>query len=140
MWTCIKCQQPVDDQLTVCPHCGAPRSAGRFSKGIQPGQTPMAQYTPDYSHIRAGRGFMAFGALLTLLIPAVVLLLAIVTRKNWTGQIYQLMHPEALDDTKASIIYWICAAAGMLLATLPGLGMVGLGKTLRRLGRIEDRL
>ena len=144
MWTCIKCRQSVEDQYAVCPHCGAARSAGRFSRGIQPGQTPRAQYTPDYAPVRAGHGFMAFGTLLTLLIPAAVILLAVISRKHWVAQIYRCLYPDALgaelSHFKSNLIYWLLAAAAALTGTLPGLFTLGIGKVLRRLGRIEDRL
>lgn len=144
MWTCVRCKQSVDDQLAVCPHCGAARSAGRFSKDIQPKQIPQAQYTPDFAHVRAGRGYTVFGTLLAVLLPAVVLLAAILCRNGWIGALYHLLNPEAtmaeLNDGKANLLYWALTAAAILLASLPGLWTVGLGKALRRLNRMEELL
>ena len=144
MWTCVKCHQSVDDQYTACPHCGAARSAGRFSRGVQPRQTPMAQYTPDRSPIRAGRGYMVFGSLLTVLIPAALLLLAMIFRKSLLPDIYRYLYPEEvgieLSNFKSNLLYWILAGAAALTGTLPGLWTVGIGKALRRLARLEERL
>ena len=144
MWTCVKCHQSVEDQYSVCPHCGAARSAGRFSRGVQPGQTPKAQYLPDYAPIRAGRGFMFIGTLLAFLIPAVIVLLAAISRKRWVAEIYRFLYPEelgvALSNFKSNLLYWIMAAAAALAGMLPGLWTVGIGKILRRLGKLEDRL
>ena len=33
MWTCIKCNAVNEDTYTICPKCGAARSAGRFGSG-----------------------------------------------------------------------------------------------------------
>lgn len=144
MWTCSKCRQSNDDRSTICAHCGAARSAGRFSQGVQPRQTPMAQYTPSGSPSRAGTGYMLFGALLTVLIPVALLLLSIFTRKHWIQELYLAMNPSAsgipLDDFKTNLIYWCASAVCMLAATLPGLWTIGIGKALRRLARVEDRL
>ncbi len=144
MWTCIKCRQTVDDQYAVCPHCGAARSAGRFSRGIQPGQTPRAQYLPEGAPVRAGRGYILFGMLLTLLIPALILFLSIVCRKYLQDELSLILHPNvlniAVDNWKIKLVYWLCAAACILLSALPGLWTIGIGTALRRLGRIEEKL
>lgn len=144
MWTCVKCHQNVEEQYSVCPHCGAARSAGRFSRGIQPRQTPGAQYMPDHAPVRAGRGFMAFGTLLALLVPSAVVLLAIISRKHWVAGIYQFLYPEELgaelSNFKANLLYWFIAAAAVLAGILPGIWTIGMGKILRRLSRMEDKL
>lgn len=144
MWTCVKCHQSVDDRLAVCPHCGAARSAGRFSKEIQPQQIPQAQYTPDFDHVRAGRGFMLFGAVLAVLLPAVVVFAAVLCRNGWLAELYHLLYPDAamaeLGDLKTNLLYWALAVAAALLASLPGLWTAGLGKALRRLNRMEELL
>ena len=144
MWTCVRCKQSVDDRLAVCPHCGAARSAGRFSKEIQPQQTPQAQYTPDFAHVRSGRGLMVFGAILTVVLPAVALTVAVLCRKGWIGELYRLLNPEALAagpiDIKTNLLYWVLTAAAALLSSLPGVWTLGLGKALRRLGRMEELL
>ena len=144
MWTCVKCHQNVNDHLAVCPHCGAARSAGRFSKEIQPQQTPQALYTPDFEHVRAGRGFMLFGAFLAVLLPSVVILAALLCKNSWIGSLYSLLTPEAvmaeLGDVRTNILYWALAVAAALLSSLPGLWTVGLGKALRRLNRMEELL
>ena len=144
MWTCVRCKQTVDDRLAVCPHCGAARSAGRFSKEIQPQQTPQAQYAPDFGHVRAGRGFMIFGAILAVLLPAVAILAAILCRNGWIGELYRLMNPDAaiaeLSDGKTNLLYWALTIAAALLSSLPGIWTMGLGKALRRLHRMEELL
>ena len=144
MWTCVRCKQNVDDRLSVCPHCGAARSAGRFRKDIQPQQIPQAQYTPDFDHVRAGRGFMVWGTLLSILLPAITLLAAALCRGGWIGNLYMLLNPDAIaaesGDLKTNLLYWALAAAAALLASLPGLWTIGLGKALRRLNRMEELL
>lgn len=144
MWTCVKCNHAVDDRLAVCPHCGASRSAGRFSREIQPRQTPQAQYIPDFAHVRAGKGFMLFGTALAVLLPIVILATAVLCRRGWIGGLYQALNPDALTaeapDTKANVLYWLLSACAAALSSLPGLWTVGLGRMLRRLGRMEELL
>ena len=140
MWTCVKCRQSVDDQYAGCPHCGAARSAGRFSRGVQPGQTPKADYSPEYARVRAGRGFLILGALLMLLIPAAVILIAVIGRKQWISDIYRFLYPSELgvetNSFKANLLYWLIAAVASLAGTLPGAWTIGIGKILRKLGRM----
>lgn len=144
MWTCVKCGQTVDDSQTVCPHCGASRSAGRFSRGIQARQTPRAQYVPEAAPVKAGRGFLILGSLLALLLPTLTIALAVILRHDLTGQIYHALHPDELtivnSDTAANVLYWALAAGAALLSALPGIGTAGIGKMLRRLARIEQNL
>lgn len=144
MWTCVKCHQDVEDQYAVCPHCGASRSAGRFSRGVQPRQIPRAQYVPEAGPVRAGSGFILFGALLTLLIPAAVLLLAVISRKSLIPDIYHFLYPEEpgaeIGNFTANLLYWLLAAACALAGALPGLWTVGIGKILRRLRKIENKI
>lgn len=144
MWTCVKCKQAVDDRLAVCPHCGASRSAGRFSREVQPQQLPQAQYALDFAHVRAGRGFMIFGTALAVLLPAVLLTAAALCRQSWVASLSRALYPDALasapDGAKANALYWLIAVSAALLSSLPGLWTVGLGRILRRLGRMEELL
>lgn len=145
MWTCVKCKQNVDDRLTACPYCGASRSAGRFSKEIQPQQTPQAQYTPDFEHVRAGRGFMVLGAVLAVALPVVWVILAVLRHSVWAEELCALLNParvkgEALPFAVSYLLYGVLTLVIGLAAALPGLWTVGLGKLLRRLNRMEELL
>ena len=145
MWICVKCRQQVDDQIAVCPHCGAARSAGRFSRGVQPGQTPKAQYTPDPAPVHAGRGFIAYGSILALLLAALWIALACSQHTTWADSLYSLIGGAGARGKSPSfmvgyLLYGLLTAIGAMLAALPGLFTVALGKILRKLGKIEDRL
>ena len=105
MWTCIKCNAVNEDTYTICPKCGAARSAGRFGSGnaaparnaaaytapvqqrVMPSGEPAAPahanavapqtaYYADFSHVRAGRGFMLLGRVLAIVMAVLTLLLA----------------------------------------------------------------
>jgi len=144
MWTCVKCKQPVDDQYTVCPHCGASRSAGRFSRGIRPQQTPQAQYTPDFSHVKAGKGFMLLGICLIILLPALTIMAAVIFHDSWILPLSKALHPNDLGfdltDFKTNVLYVAFTAGAVLLSALPGVHTLFLGKLLRRLNRMEELL
>ena len=45
MWTCIKCNAVNEDTYTICPKCGAARSAGRFCSGNAAPARNAAAYT-----------------------------------------------------------------------------------------------
>lgn len=45
MWTCIKCNAVNEDTYTICPKCGAARSAGRFGSGNAAPARNAAAYT-----------------------------------------------------------------------------------------------
>ena len=149
MWNCIRCGKAIDDQYHVCPYCGAARSAGRFSGNTakpRPAEpaTPQAQYVPDFRHVRAGRGFIALGSVLAVLLPALAILLAAVRRLDWADALHALLSParEAGAGVPALIwaLYALLSLAAALVCALPGLWTIGLGKALRKLSRMEELL
>ena len=96
MWSCNKCHAVNEDLYTICPKCGASRSAGRFgsaaqpivrnaaapapeNKPPQPKSTPevaapsVAYYEPDLSKIHAGRSVRILGRILIILLPLLTL-------------------------------------------------------------------
>ena len=103
MWTCIKCNAVNEDTYTICPKCGAARSAGRFGSGnaaparnaaaytapvqqrVMPSGepavpahanvvAPQTAYYADFSHVRAGRGFMLLGRVLAIVMAVSLIL------------------------------------------------------------------
>ncbi|MBQ7454904.1 MAG: hypothetical protein IJS53_00555 [Clostridia bacterium] len=158
MWKCIRCGKAIDDQYNVCPFCGAARSAGRFGttaaqprpaafasneKPAEP-SAPQTQYVPDFRHVRAGRGFIILGTALALLLPALVILFAVLRRLDWADALHAFLYPAreagAGVDALTWILYGVLSLAAALVAALPGLWTAGLGKALRRLNRMEELL
>ena len=45
MWTCIKCNAVNEDIYTICPKCGASRSAGRFGSATPAKTVPYPAET-----------------------------------------------------------------------------------------------
>lgn len=157
-----------DDQYTTCQHCGAARSAGRFGSTQpprnsaayaaapqavpaavhvepSPQQVPQTQYVPDFSHVRAGKGFMALGAVLAALLFAFVAALAVLRHAEWSRALYDLLAPAHEADANVPfavsyLLYGLLALLAALLAALPGLWTLGIGKALRRLNRMEELL
>jgi len=103
MWTCIKCHAVNEDLYTICPKCGASRSAGRFGSVPQPTTrsaaspdkitdsasaapsltaqapasppaAPAVYYEPDLSKIKTGRFVRYLGILLTVFLPLLTIL------------------------------------------------------------------
>lgn len=165
MWTCIKCGQANEDQVTVCTACGASRSAGRFGSGqapknaaaysamphqnapspASPHPAPQTQYVPDFSHVRAGKGFMVVGTLLALVLPVLVILFSILMHESWTDALDGFLHAARAEGETPSfwvsyLLYGFLAIVAALFAALPGLWTLGLGKMLRRLSRMEELL
>lgn len=147
MWQCIKCGQSNDDRVNICPHCGAARSAGRFAstQGIQsgPASSVSSPYTPDLEHAKDGRMFRLIGLILSILLPVIVLLLAIVKHDAFLSSLYEWL---LVNDAADSVPFWchalyvVLSFAALLIAVLPGLWTFGLGKALRRLHRMEELL
>ena len=145
MWICVKCRESVEDQYTVCPHCGAARSAGRFSREVQPRQTPKAQYVPEQAPSRSGRGFIALGSILAALLFFAFLAAAVFRHAQWADALFLFLRPAAAESETPGVLigyvlYGALSLLGAFLAALPGLWTVGLGKMLRKLGKIEKRL
>lgn len=161
MWTCIKCGANNEDHLTSCPACGASRSAGRFSSApvvrnaaaysapvratpapAVPAQTPQVQYIPDFKHIRAGRGFMALGVILTLMLATLTICFAVFRYDVFAPWLLGLFFTDAAAVSKVItlLVYVPVAALAVLLAVLPGLWTLAVGKALRRLARMEELL
>lgn len=165
MWNCIKCNTIVEDGYTTCPHCGAPKSAGRF--GNTAPVRPAAAYTmpaqnapqsaprpapaevaaqplymPDFSHVHAGRGLMFAGSLLAILLPLLVLLLAWRQYDAISSFLLPLFFADAaaLSNWVRYPVYIVLALLAALVSALPGLWTQSLGKALRRLARMEELL
>ena len=142
MWTCTKCGFSNADNNTVCDQCGARRSAGRFSRSIQPKQTPRAQYVPDFSHVRSGKAFIITGMTCAFIFPAVIIVLSLLCRDKITASIEKLLFSDIsvtkADEIKLNILYWIVSVCIAAASSLPGLCTAGIGKLLRRLNRIEE--
>ena len=105
-------------------------------------QTPQVQYVPDFSHVHAGRGYLYFGALLAVLLPATLLLLAVCRYDVWSQRLLALIFKEVETVSKpvCMLVYGYAALLGALIASLPGLWTLAVGKALRRLGRMEELL
>lgn len=171
MWTCIKCNAVNEDTYTICPKCGAARSAGRFGSGnaaparnaaaytapvqqrVMPSGepavpahanvvAPQAGYYADFSHVRAGRGFMLLGRVLAIVMAALTLLLAWRQYDAVSAAVLGLIFDDldALSAFVKLLIYIPLALAAAAIAALPGLWTLGLGKVLRRLNRMEELL
>lgn len=142
MWICTKCGFSNADNNAVCDQCGARRSAGRFSRSIQPKQTPRAQYVPDFSHVRSGKGLIITGMTCSLIFPAVIIVLALLFRDKITVFMEKLLFSDIsatkTDEIKLNILYWVLSVCIAAAASLPGLCTAGIGKLLRRLNRIEE--
>ena len=160
MWTCIKCNAVNEDTYTICPKCGAARSAGRFGSGnaaparnaaaytapvqqrVMPSGAPQTAYYADFSHVRAGRGFMLLGRVLAIVMAALTLLLAWRQYDAVSAAVLGLIFDDlaALSAFVKLLIYIPLALAAAAIAALPGLWTLGLGKALRRLNRMEELL
>ena len=164
MWTCIKCTATNEDLYTICPKCGASRSAGRFgsaapaktvpypaeSKPQQPSepaprphpQPPVNEYIPQPDKVRAGGGVRFFGRLLMLLLPLLTALICYLTFDNYVVKLSVLLFGSAQTEASLPIIivYALFSLGAVLLSFLPGLWTLSLGKLLLRFARMEELL
>lgn len=129
--------KPAQPDLTAPPPPPPQRPAASYAAEAQ-----QVQYVPDFSHVHAGAGFMALGAVLCALLPALVLLLAWRQHDVLSPVLLRLFFKNAADVAKAlgAAVYAALTATAMLIAALPGVFTLGLGKALRRLARMEELL
>lgn len=168
MWTCLKCNAVNEDLYPSCPKCGASRSAGRFSatgasrpemhisEPIQaapaqndtssdvhsPRPIPQTYAMPDLSKARDGFMVRLAGRVLMLLLPLIVVWYCIVQYSEMSSVLLRTFfkQPDSLSAwiaVPAYVFFTVCAA---LLAALPGLWTLAVGKILRRLSRMEALL
>ena len=167
MWNCIKCNAVNEDLYTICPKCGASRSAGRFgsaapvktvpypaaepkprpqnaeSKPAPTPQPPQAQeYIPQPDKVRAGGGVRFFGRLLMVFLPLLTALLAYLKMSTYQVQLSILLFDKAISEGSIllTIVYVLFALGAVLLSFLPGLWTLSLGKLLLRFARMEELL
>lgn len=170
MWTCSKCHAVSEDLYTICPKCGASRSAGRFGSSAQPAvrsvcapapedkqmppknspeisaQTPAAPaayYEPDLSKVQAGRGVRISGRILIVLLPLITLayFAAQYNRSLFASvRLAFFSDAEKLPAFVPIIPYILIAFAAALISALPGVWTLSIGKILKRLARMEELL
>ena len=166
MWTCIKCTAVNEDIYTICPKCGASRSAGRFgsastakapvysppieSKPAEKAPSPAATaaapaahvYIPQPDKVRAGGGMRFLGRVLAMLLPLIVAFFAYLKFNAYTLQLSILVYGSVLKPLPIPIIvlYVLLALSAALLASLPGLWTLSVGKLLLRFARMEELL
>ena len=165
MWTCTKCNTVNEDLYTICPKCGASRSAGRFGSSSQPQvkstavqpaaaakpaeqpakpvpAAPPAYYTPDLSKVHAGRCVRLLGRILAVLLPLVCIMYFIAQYESLHAKLISSFLPASITPPSfvTLVLYIIIAAAAALLSALPGVWTLSLGKALHRLARMEELL
>lgn len=103
---------------------------------------PQTVYYADFSHVRAGRMLMLLGTVLSL--AAALLTLALAWRQYDTlcAAVLGLLFSDvsALPAFVRVGIYCLLALFAAALSSLPGVWTLSLGKTLRRLNRMEELL
>ncbi len=158
MWICSRCQTANRDGHSQCVECSAPRNARRFGAGtpvsmpsVQTAaperrmQPPVSRETPPPPTRRSvqpsaepvsppGRmpgGFVRLaGLLLSLLLPLLVLLLAVIR--------FDAVHPlvtgiffkpdAAVPPFFSYLAYGVSTLAALLLSLAPGLSLWALGR------------
>lgn len=140
MWNCIKCNAVNEDLYTICPKCGASRSAGRFGsatpvktmaypqpaeqkpKPAEPKPAPVQQmpppqeYIPQPDKVRAGGGVRFFGRLLMIVLPLLTLAAAVMMFNIYLPQLNVLLNLSTNLTDPNSSISWISVAAYCLIA------------------------
>lgn len=140
MWNCIKCTAVNEDLYTICPKCGASRSAGRFGSAApvktvpypQPveqkprpaeqktapvAQAPVPQeYIPQPDKVRAGGGVRFFGRLLMIVLPLITLAAAVMMFNTYLPQLSSLLKLSGHLTDPNSSISWIAVVAYILIA------------------------
>lgn len=169
MWNCIKCNTVNEDLYTICPKCGASRSAGRFGsaspvktmaypqpaeqkpKPAEPKPAPVQQmppsqeYIPQPDKVRAGGGVRFFGRLLMIVLPLLTALYAYLNTGIYLPQLSLLISGnEALDKglliVVAYALYILFSLGAVLVSLLPGLWTLAVGKLMLRFARMEELL
>lgn len=140
MWTCIKCNAVNEDLYTICPKCGASRSAGRFGSAAPvktvpypqpaeqkpqpvekkpapvPQSPPVQEYIPQPDKVRAGGGVRFFGRLLMILLPLVTIAAAVLLFNTYLPQISVYLNLGTNLTDPNSSISWIAVAVYILLS------------------------
>lgn len=167
MWTCIKCNAVNEDLYTICPKCGASRSAGRFGSATpvktmpypQPAEQkpapaehkptpapqlpPPQEYIPQPDKVRAGGGVRFFGRLLMFILPLLTAFLAYLKMDSCMVQLSVLLFGSASVEKNNIIliaVYILFAFGAVLLSVLPGLWTLAIGKLMLRFARMEELL
>lgn len=166
MWTCIKCNAVNEDLYTICPKCGASRSAGRFGSATPvktmpypqaaeqkaapaeqkaapvPQLPPPQEYIPQPDKVRAGGGVRFFGRLLMFILPLLTAFLAYLKADTYMVQLTILLYGSATAENKILLIaiYAVFALGAVLLSILPGLWTLAIGKLMLRFARMEELL
>ena len=170
MWICSKCSSTNDDRSITCPNCGAARSAGRFTANSTfavrdagcstPSRQPIVSenasdaqkfcnaasqpddYYADFSNVHAGRGFMILGMIIAILSALLTLLLAWRQYRVISVAVLGLFFSDltAVADWIKLTLYIPLSLIAGVIAALPGLWTIGLGKALHRLKRMEELL
>jgi hypothetical protein len=145
MWICNRCQSRNRDGDRHCIECAAPRNARRFgastpveapslAREALPERRPAAvtdtvPLQPSlreehYSVPRRGRLFggvlTAFGSILLVLLPALLIYLAVHHQATLAPQVQGLVNPSGSQDTSL-LVYWGLTALAALLCAVPGM-------------------
>ena len=167
MWNCIKCNAVNEDIYTICPKCGASRSAGRFGSAAPVKTVPypaaeskprpqnpeskpapaqpipqVQEYIPQPDKVRAGGGVRFFGRLLMVFLPLLTALLAYLKKSTYQVQLSVMLFGNAVSESNILliIVYVLFSLGAVLLSFLPGLWTLSLGKLLLRFARMEELL
>lgn len=164
MWTCIKCNAVNEDLYTICPKCGASRSAGRFGSAAPVKSVPYPQeapvkpvqeaaprpapqpvineYIPQPDKVRAGGGVRFFGRMLMIFLPLLTALLAYLKFDTAVAALSLLLigNEQAASQLVITVVYALFAFGAVLLSMLPGLWTLCIGKLLLRFARMEELL
>ncbi len=169
MWNCIKCNAVNEDLYTICPKCGASRSAGRFGSAAPvktmaypqpadnkpaepkaapvPAPPPPQEYIPQPDNVRAGGGVRFFGRLLMIVLPLFTIAAAVLLFNTYLPllSVYlnlgtNLTDPNSSVSWIAVVAYALISLVCTLLSLLPGLWTLALGKLMLRFARMEELL
>lgn len=158
MWICNRCQTANKEGYTQCVQCSAPRNARRFGAGrpvvapsvqtaaperrMQPPE-PTAQEAPPppvsrraaqaspAPPRRAAGGFIRLvGILLSVLMPILTVLLAVLRHDVISPVISGLFFKPPVPEVLGYVAYVLMAFVAALLAMAPGLALVALSRLM----------
>ena len=157
MWICSRCQTANKDGYNQCVQCSAPRNARRFGAGTpvdaprvhsaaqSPAPRPDIQAPPPARPVQqpsheaqpaqsAALGFVRLiGLLLSLLLPSLVILFAVVRLDALMPVIRQLFFKPAtaIPPVFEYAVYGFCAFVAALISLVPGLMLWAMGSIVK---------